>query len=739
MTNVIVDAGTDAKIAKFQKRGIELIDLAFLEPVEVWGEKEGRTKDTDVEKRMRRESMRLSVDEAGGVTMGPVRQKKSTASFAPSGSVTGPVALSATSSAVSLNSAQNFISGNGGSQGDHMSQQDDRFLRPSDSRASVRSDTKNPSPLSSSPITPTATSVSDQSAPTPTQKKNIFGKLFTKKNSGSAPSTPTITPTSTSHSSKQTEGLPSFASFSILQTSKTPQMTKQSPEASDESMLQTPTGPSKEKGHHGRNLSLTGITAPIKTTLKNNRNRLSGLVNGMTPLQNANALGALGIRDESAPQGIEKGRDASPNPSVAKSVRSRLSWVGAASTTTHSSESDHAPKEADITITGPQPQTYPLTLIPSYLEGTPTARQPQQQQLHLRPPVLGCQPSFSSMPSAPTTYLAPIASPITALSPRIGSEKDVENLLRRQRAMMYLWIVKKWLKKRVSTIFGGGEAIAPAMVGSLFGKKKEASAANGQEASGPGGVEVRFEWKRVKGKEAKRGRRNSRSRRKASGAGSIAGAGADSDGEVDVRYQSGDPSGRLKLEEKRRHRMSTGSFGTAVSEENGLGSSPGSKRMKREGDDGEESDPEDSETPWICTLRVKRSTAVADGGRISPIPSISAPGVVPLEPQVLRVKVGTLSPTPHHPKVVAMLKVPFPLPDVEVERMGVVKRGSRSTEAPSGADEDGDEREPYAGLTLTAEEIKDVVCSTGLWLVVREGFGGVGKVTRKGDGWRIRG
>ena len=44
----------------------------------------------------------------------------------------------------------------------------------------------------------------------------------------------------------------------------------------------------------------------------------------------------------------------------------------------------------------------------------------------------------------------------------------------------------------------------------------------------------------------------------------------------------------------------------------------------------------------------------------------------------------------------------------------------------------------YAGLTLTAEEIKDVVCGTGLWLVVREGFGGVGRVNRKGDGWRIR-
>jgi len=39
---------------------------------------------------------------------------------------------------------------------------------------------------------------------------------------------------------------------------------------------------------------------------------------------------------------------------------------------------------------------------------------------------------------------------------------------------------------------------------------------------------------------------------------------------------------------------------------------------------------------------------------------------------------------------------------------------------------------------LSAEEIKDVICSTALWLVVREAFGGVGKEKRRGDGWRIR-
>lgn len=325
---------------------------------------------------------------------------------------------------------------------------------------------------------------------------------------------------------------------------------------------------------------------------------------------------------------------------------------------------------------------------------------------------------------------------------------DVEGILQGQRAMMYVWLVRKWLKKRVSTILGGSEAIAAGMVGGLFAKKKEASA-SGQDTLGPppllyGGVEVRFEWKRAKGKEANRGRRGSRSRRKASG-----GVGSDEDGN-----RLGDPSGRLMREEKRKNRMSTGSFATTVSEENGLGlqSSSAGKQVKRDGND-EESDPEDSEIPWVCTLKVRRSAAAASvvsgsvasviGGRVSPVPSTSfTPGVVPLEPQVLRVKVGTLAPTPHHPKVVAMLKVPFPLPDVEVERMGVIRRDLRSMgfrSTPAGREEDIVEKEPYVGLTLTAEEIKDVVCSTGLWLVVREGIGGVGKVPRKGDGWRIRG
>lgn len=99
-------------------------------------------------------------------------------------------------------------------------------------------------------------------------------------------------------------------------------------------------------------------------------------------------------------------------------------------------------------------------------------------------------------------------------------------------------------------------------------------------------------------------------------------------------------------------------------------------------DDGDLSDPEDSETPWSCHLVLGAST---------------------------RIPIGTLSPAPHHPKLVAQLAVPFPLPDLSQTGLG--------------AD----------GAGLTREEIKDVICVTCLHLVIRESFGGLGRVRRRGD------
>jgi hypothetical protein len=126
----------------------------------------------------------------------------------------------------------------------------------------------------------------------------------------------------------------------------------------------------------------------------------------------------------------------------------------------------------------------------------------------------------------------------------------------------------------------------------------------------------------------------------------------------------------------------------------------------------DESDPEDSEVPWICTLVVRpRTTPSPPPG--SPPPSFSSPRLPPL-----RLKVACLAPAPHHPKVVAQLKCPYPLPDVDLINAVLVQRD----ELPGVPDS-----APQGRHMLSAEEIKDIVCSTSIWLVVREGFGGLGK------------
>ncbi|KAJ3737933.1 hypothetical protein EV360DRAFT_91077 [Lentinula raphanica] len=140
---------------------------------------------------------------------------------------------------------------------------------------------------------------------------------------------------------------------------------------------------------------------------------------------------------------------------------------------------------------------------------------------------------------------------------------------------------------------------------------------------------------------------------------------------------------------------------------------PGQERTQsQEDDDGNDSDPEDSETPWTCTLKTWYMGASGLLARSSS--SSSTP---------VKLKTATLSPMPHHPKAAAMLEIPYPFPDLE-RPIGIPVPPPNS---------------PLSGaLVLRAEEIKGVICSTRIWVAVREGFGGAGKVSRKGDGWRIR-
>lgn len=130
----------------------------------------------------------------------------------------------------------------------------------------------------------------------------------------------------------------------------------------------------------------------------------------------------------------------------------------------------------------------------------------------------------------------------------------------------------------------------------------------------------------------------------------------------------------------------------------------------------DDSDPEDSEVPWTCTLVVRPHNTTS--GATSPLSGNPTSPLSPTRPPPLRLKVASLAPAPHHPKVVAQLKCPYPLPDVDLINAALVQRD----ELPGMPDS-----APRGRHMLSAEEIKDIVCSTSIWLVVREGFGGLGK------------
>lgn len=120
-------------------------------------------------------------------------------------------------------------------------------------------------------------------------------------------------------------------------------------------------------------------------------------------------------------------------------------------------------------------------------------------------------------------------------------------------------------------------------------------------------------------------------------------------------------------------------------------------------DDGCISDPEDSETPWHCIVRVPahkrrrgktgRPSKYAQSGQV----------------------VASLYPAPHHPRIVAQLKVPY---DLEPIATGLA---STAPQASSVAGDAGEE------ILLSVENIKDVVSTTAMWLVVREEFAGLGR------------
>ncbi|KAF9238652.1 hypothetical protein BU15DRAFT_88290 [Melanogaster broomeanus] len=293
----------------------------------------------------------------------------------------------------------------------------------------------------------------------------------------------------------------------------------------------------------------------------------------------------------------------------------------------------------------------------------------------LGPPVLGTQP---------------------ALYPPITPPKG--------RPTKYIWVVRKWLKGTETGLLNG-------MMGKL-----SVNGRSGALAPGTPQVEVRFEWTR--GRQKERGRKGREDKTlSAPGTGASGGEGRRGSAALinhspsaSIRQASSqlpNPSTRDATAGNHRH-SAVSQLTTSSGTETSLDSGTAHQAAEESGD---ESDPEDSETPWACVITVQS---------LGPSPVSTS----------VRLKIATLAPTPHHPKVVGLLKMPFPLPDIEVEQLAVRRRvvtaqGISKTTS------------NCPGLVLTAEEIKDVISSTALWLVVREAFGGVGRDRRKGDGWRI--
>ncbi|KAI9571939.1 hypothetical protein HD554DRAFT_2168746 [Boletus coccyginus] len=257
----------------------------------------------------------------------------------------------------------------------------------------------------------------------------------------------------------------------------------------------------------------------------------------------------------------------------------------------------------------------------------------------------------------------------------------------RGRPTKYIWVVRKWLK-------GGDTSILNGVMGKLSVGVRDASVPNTPH------IEVRFEWSR----EQKKGSGRKSRANKSSNA---------RESPSPTRQVLRNTVPRLAPQalspDARDHRISIISHNSSGSD---TATSLGSSAHRHAEDSGVESDPEDSETPWTCAVTAQRL-----GHSLQHHQN----GIQ----EVIRLKVATLSPTPHHPKVVGLLKMPFPLPDIEIERLVVRRRlvtaqGISKTTAPNTGE-----------FVLTAEEIKDTVSSTALWLVVREAFGGVGRERKK--------
>jgi len=267
-----------------------------------------------------------------------------------------------------------------------------------------------------------------------------------------------------------------------------------------------------------------------------------------------------------------------------------------------------------------------------------------------------------------------------------------------RRTEGYFWTVRKWNRRSAQDFDdeeGRGLAMEEAgmnpILNSVWKRFNIVNRMGGQEIHPPcKEVPVRFEWTRNAGLEQRRkssvvsgharsatdfsqkNRSNRLSVSRAARPTIEAKAGA----ETSTTTESGEnEKGSLKLPKGGRGSRPSSVYSNASPRRSmDVASQTGSHVGSI--DNGEDSDPEDSETTWSCHLVLGPAT---------------------------RIPIGSLSPTPHHPKLVGQLTIPFPLPDLSQSGLG--------------AD----------GAGLTREELKDIISVTCLFVIVREGFGGLVK------------
>lgn len=345
----------------------------------------------------------------------------------------------------------------------------------------------------------------------------------------------------------------------------------------------------------------------------------------------------------------------------------------------------------------------------------------EKSQQPMSPP-----PTSTTIPEAHSQAISLLLPPVLDLQATLIKSKE-----RSRRPTAFVWVIRKWLKKN------RGEGLK-AMFSAAGDKMSSFSfpGLNLTQDDRAMEVEVRFDWTRNDKRKSKRGRQSSTLAKRSS---VISGEG----GSINRVPSVTETKTQSERSSPDHESESVASHNPAV-----------------ESDGGDESDPEDSENPWTCMMTIRRlhpltrppSQFLTPSPTLSNIRPSTSGGRLELTPQPqhgrplsttsnissdprddntsVRVKIASLHPAPHHPKIVAQLKVPYPLPDVDVHQGIVYRRKGKRSEKEAVRKEQS--------FMLSAEEIKDIICTTAFWMIVREGFGGVGKEKRKGDGWRIR-